>query len=209
MSVDLLNHAMRLLVGRLHSRGELRSKLLRVVLRSKARSERAELIKTKSDAHSDHPRRTKLNEFDRSAFEGTEHADSSHSSDVDAVLNQLETRGLLSDDQFAEWHVEQRVSGPRPRSRAQIAGELIAKRVNGDVVREAIRNYSDVDAAAHAAARKPHLSDSDLRKHLNWKAFSSAAIQTAIASRREMQSSTATPPPQIHTALSPLKKGLS
>ena len=207
MSVDLLNHAMRLLVGRLHSRGELRSKLVRVVLRSKARSERAELIKTTSDA--DYPRRTKLNEVDRCAFEGTEHADLSHFSDVDAVLNQLETRGLLSDDQFAEWHVEQRVSGPRPRSRAQIAGELIAKRVNGDVVREAIRNYSDVDAAAHAAARKPHLSDSDLRKHLNWKAFSSAAIQTAIASRREMQSSTATPPPQTHTALSPLKKGLS
>jgi SOS response regulatory protein OraA/RecX len=169
--------AARLLAGRPHARGELRAKLLRVATRAAARAPPAP-----PDADAAPPAR------------GAAAA-------VDATLGELASRGLLDDAQYALWHAAQRApGGARPRSRAQLAGELAAKRVASADAAAPLLAHSDAAAAAAVAARKPRMTDAELRRHLAWKGFNFQTIARVVEQRRESRdagSSSESPPPPL------------
>jgi SOS response regulatory protein OraA/RecX len=214
----LFGLATRLLIGRLHSCGELRTKLMRVALRANARKSIAAAattnghcggsgsgIATAAAATTNGHRggsgsgiATGDGDGDLGDIDITDTL--SAAAAIDAVIAELKNRGLLNDDEYARWHIDQRTGiSPdsdgnalrRPRSRAQLTGELLAKRVSSDIAIKAIGAHSDYDAAIRAAQRKPLLTDSELKKHLRWKAFSWASIQAAISLRNQERAFTA------------------
>lgn len=179
----LFGLATRLLIGRLHSCNELRTKLMRVQLRANARKTFAAVelattptpTPTNNDGDGDIDD-ININDSDMAAAAAA----------TDAVIAELHSRGLLNDSEYAKWHIDQRMSpNARPRSRAQLTAELLAKRVSSDIAINAMHQHSDYDAAILAAQRKPNLTDTELKKHLRWKAFGWASIQAAISLRQE------------------------
>jgi SOS response regulatory protein OraA/RecX len=177
LAVVLLQRATRLLIGRPHSRAELRGKLLRVALRARARAapDSGAAAAATDEADAD----------DAAAASSGDGAGSASPADAaDAALADLDARGLLDDDAYAEWHVAQRAVGPRARSRAQLTSELIARRVPRAAALGAMSAHDDALVATALAARKSRLSAAALRKHLAWKGFGRAAIESALASRR-------------------------
>ena len=190
----LFGLATRLLIGRLHSCGELRTKLMRVALRANARKNAATTYGHRGGSGSG----ITMGDGDGD-IGGIDIADTlSAAAAIDTVIAELKNRGLLNDNEYARWHIDQRTGiSPdgnalrRPRSRAQLTGELLAKRVSSDIAITAIGAHSDYDAAIIAAQRKPLLTDSELKKHLRWKAFSWASIQAAISLRNQERAFTA------------------
>jgi regulatory protein len=71
---------------------------------------------------------------------------------VESVMARLAGLGLVDDDAFADWWVENR-SQHRPRSRRALRTELARKGVPGDVVDAALEGIDDL-AAAVSVARK-------------------------------------------------------
>ncbi len=98
---------------------------------------------------------------------------------VASVATELEARGLLDDAAYARWHASQRdsVAGARrPRSRAQLAGELYAKGVAASLVREIVAGHSELASCAAAALRRPALRSAQLVAHLKFKGFSFGVV---------------------------------
>ena len=137
----LVAHAITLLAARPQSRVELQRKLLRVCARRVLREA------------------TLAAPFAPPMSDSGEIADVEVGSDcrtaTAAALRELTERGLVDDVSYASWHVGQRASGARPRSRAHLSAELIcAKGISADIARESLTDYSDLSACARAARKR-------------------------------------------------------
>lgn len=164
----LYQHAVKLLVGRPHSKHELQQKLLRVCLRRK-NAKRAGL----KEAYA---------EVDCRAV-------------TDRCLDKLAADGLVDDEHFATFWKEQREKY-RPRSRMQLLGELRLKGVEDSVVREVMTGYDEIQACAGVALRKPRLlsamlnpgdleATAQLSKFLAGRAFSYVVVQQVLDLHRK------------------------
>jgi len=107
-----------------------------------------------------------------------------------AAVAALAARGLVDDAAYARWHVAQRgaARAARPRSRAQLLGELAGKAVArgaADAALAVVGAHSELAACAAAAARKPRLGAAALRRHLFYKAFAAPAVARVLAARAE------------------------
>ncbi|HNS50719.1 MAG TPA: RecX family transcriptional regulator [Anaerolineae bacterium] len=72
---------------------------------------------------------------------------------VEAVVQRLEDAGLLGDEEFARFWVENRERF-RPRGPAALRHELRTKGVDGEAIEAALESLDTVDGAYRAAARK-------------------------------------------------------
>lgn len=157
---QLVHHAFTLLSNRPHTSHELLQKLLRVTERQQTRA--AALCATSGLQPS----------------EAASEAASPHS-----VVDELLTRGVLSDQAYAEWHTLQRTAS-RPRSRLQLLAELGSKRVGSDIARDAIaRGHSELASCAAQALRRPAFTPAQLRKFLTNKGFARAAMDRVLEAR--------------------------
>ncbi len=106
-----------------------------------------------------------------------------------SVCGELSERGLLDDATYARWHVAQRdaaaVGARRPRSRAQLAGELLQKGVPLELVRGAVAEHSELASCAAAALRRPALRGAQLSTHLKFKGFPGGLVARVARVREE------------------------
>jgi SOS response regulatory protein OraA/RecX len=167
LTSSLIRHATRLLVNRPHSAGELRQKLFRVAARRAPAPARGGFCDQAGGPDAPPPLRV------------------TPAAATDLAIADLSERGLLDDDAYASWHVEQRAAGSRARSRAQLAAELCAKNLSGDVAAAAMSGYSDQRAAEAIVDRKSAtLSPASLRRHLKWKGFRHDTINSLVPPAR-------------------------
>jgi SOS response regulatory protein OraA/RecX len=109
---------------------------------------------------------------------------------VKSVSAELLERGLLDDEAYAAWHAAQRdaVAGTRrPRSRAQLAGELFAKGLPRAAVQGAVAGHCELASCAAAALRRPALRGAQLVSHLKFKGFQFWAVARVAHARDESE----------------------
>lgn len=201
MAEALVMHALKLLSGRPHSRGELSLKLLRVCERKRRR---AQFVMTQTHALSNTPlfgagaAAGAYNGLAARAFEPLEETavartDAQYSAPEPCckaltarALESLEAGGhLLEDAAYAKWHVAARApSVGRPRSKLQLGAELFSKRVDGAAANAAMEEgHSELESAQAAAMRRPAATGPELSKHLRYKGFRTDVITRVVGER--------------------------
>ncbi|MFO7664070.1 MAG: regulatory protein RecX [Chloroflexota bacterium] len=89
---------------------------------------------------------------------------------INAVVDDLTEAGLIDDNAFAAYWVEQRETF-RPRSRLALRQELSLKGVEREIVADALAEVDEVDAARRLARKKAgrysHLSETEFQTKLS------------------------------------------
>ena len=96
----LFGLATRLLVGRLHSQGELRAKLLRLALRADTRTKRINFSAKENDGSASAGSAVD----EQPTLESSSSGMGSAVAAIDAVIAELVLRGLVDDEEYALWH---------------------------------------------------------------------------------------------------------
>jgi SOS response regulatory protein OraA/RecX len=156
----LLQHALKLLVARPHSRHEIRTKLIRVCERRAAGPRR---VKAAVPPPPPSPSAVKA---DCAAV-------------ADEVLTKLAAQGLVDDQAFASFWRDQRERF-RPRSALHLRGELRMRGVEAVVVEAEVRGYDDEAACKRLAAKKPRADRTSLQAFLARKGFRYETIKKVL-----------------------------
>ncbi len=106
---------------------------------------------------------------------------------VEMVVNQLVSRGLLDDQAFARFWVEQRETF-KPRSARALRAELAQKGVSRQVVDDAVADQDDLDSARAAARQRLYRLESlaedafrlQLGRALQRRGFGYGTVKTVV-----------------------------
>ena len=100
--------------------------------------------------------------------------------DISEVVEELSSTGALNDTAYALWHAQQRATGARVRSRAELMGELSRKRVDIDVASHAINEtHNELLSCAMVALRKGY-TGTRLRTFLTNKAYGHLTVNLIL-----------------------------
>ncbi len=101
--------------------------------------------------------------------------------DISEVVDELSSTGALNDTAYALWHAQQRATGARVRSRAELMGELSRKRVDLDVATHAINEtqHNELLSCAMVALRKGY-TGTKLRTFLTNKAYGHLTVNLVL-----------------------------
>lgn len=152
----LIEHAIKLLLSRPHTRYELVTKLERLCNR----------------------RKTSKRPATAAAAAGVNCGEA-----VEGVMEVISKQGLVDDAGYASWHVESRAAH-RARSRLQLITELRQKHVPGESIEAALDTHNELAACLAAARKRTRLPEVERMTYLARKGFPYHIIKQAITQQK-------------------------